>query len=201
VVAHPHPLYGGTMDNAVVRTVVARLLASGAAVLTFDFRGVRRSAGAFDDGAGEQLDLLAAERELVLRFPDLPHWLAGYSFGAFVALARLGRSEAPAVDAVLAIAPSLANRNLCSARPSAPPLALVTGEHDALTPEAKVRRFAAAHPSLVRHEIVAGAGHDLSSASAVGPNGLATALDRTIRELAAGSRTEPARAGPDPGVD
>lgn len=90
VVAHPHPLYGGTMDNAVVRLTTARLAAAGAVVLAFDFRGVRRSEGTHDGGRGERLDLLAAERELERRHPGLPHWLAGYSFGAATCVGRLG---------------------------------------------------------------------------------------------------------------
>ena len=196
VVAHPHPLYGGTMENAVVRSVAGRLLAAGAAVLTFDFRGVRESAGSFDDGAGEQLDLLAAERERERRFPRLPHWLAGYSFGANVTLARIERRQAPAVDALLVIAPPLAHRHVPTPGSGAPPLALVTGELDPLTPGALVRGFASSLPHLARHEIVAAAGHDLGTAGPPGVEALVGALDRSIESLL--SLRDRSASGPSP---
>ena len=90
VVAHPHPLYGGTMDNAVVRTAESVLVQGGTSVLRFNFRGVGRSAGQHDGGVGEVADLAAAEDAALARAPALPLWLVGYSFGAVVAALRLG---------------------------------------------------------------------------------------------------------------
>lgn len=82
VIAHPHPLFGGTMDNKVVKTMARAFVQSGWRALVFNFRGVGQSEGAFDDGRGESDDLravighMAADGELAL---------AGFSFGAFVA--------------------------------------------------------------------------------------------------------------------
>src|SRR4051794_24263321 len=72
VVAHPHPLYGGTMHNKVVYATARRLESHGAAVLRFNFRGVGASAGAYDQGRGERQDMLAALSAMRRRFPGLP---------------------------------------------------------------------------------------------------------------------------------
>lgn len=85
VIAHPHPLYGGTMDNKVVQTLARAFVQSGWTAVRFNFRGVGGSAGSHDEGRGELDDFLAVvrhvappgEREAALA-------LAGFSFGAFV---------------------------------------------------------------------------------------------------------------------
>ena len=87
VVAHPHPLYGGTRDNKVVQTLARALLALGHACWRPDFRGVGASQGAHDDGRGETDDLLAVVAAARASEPGgdaLPLVLAGFSFGSFV---------------------------------------------------------------------------------------------------------------------
>lgn len=86
VVCHPHPLYGGTMQVPLLHTVAARLTEAGGAVLRFNFRGVGASTGAWTGGPGELADLAAAIETATGAFPDLPLRLAGWSFGAVVAL-------------------------------------------------------------------------------------------------------------------
>ena len=81
-VAHPHPLFGGTMDNKVVQTLSRAFLQSGWDCLRFNFRGVGQSEGIYDEGLGETEDVLEALRQLA---PEGPVALAGFSFGAFVA--------------------------------------------------------------------------------------------------------------------
>jgi alpha/beta superfamily hydrolase len=82
VVAHPHPLFGGTMDNKVVQTLARACVAQGWECLRFNFRGVGDSQGVYDEGRGETEDLL----QLVSQWPaQTPLVLAGFSFGAFVA--------------------------------------------------------------------------------------------------------------------
>lgn len=85
VVCHPHPLHGGTMANKVVHIVADALNKIGVTTLRFNFRGVGHSAGRYDNGNGEVDDLLAAVEWLKERYPDSPLWLAGFSFGSFVA--------------------------------------------------------------------------------------------------------------------
>lgn len=81
VVAHPHPLFGGTMDNKVVQTLARALVHSGWEVVRFNFRGVGASAGEHDVGRGEAQDLVHVVRQVA---PTGPLALAGFSFGAFV---------------------------------------------------------------------------------------------------------------------
>ena len=86
VVCHAHPLHGGMMHFKVVYRAAKALQSAGLAVLRFNFRGVGRSEGAHDHGAGEQEDARAALFELSERFPGLPLVLGGFSFGSAVAL-------------------------------------------------------------------------------------------------------------------
>ena len=86
VVAHPHPLFGGTMDNKVVQTLSRAFVQSGWHCLRFNFRGVGQSEGVHDDGVGETQDLLNLVDQVA---PDGPLALAGFSFGAFVACQAL----------------------------------------------------------------------------------------------------------------
>ena len=81
VVAHPHPLFGGTMDNKVVQTLARACVAAGWDCLRFNFRGVGASEGVYDEGRGETEDVLALVAQLAA---DRPLVLAGFSFGAFV---------------------------------------------------------------------------------------------------------------------
>ena len=88
LVAHPHPLQGGTLDNKVAQTLAKTFVALGYAAVRFNFRGVGRSQGSFDDGRGETEDARAALAHATQRFglngglPSLV--LAGFSFGSFV---------------------------------------------------------------------------------------------------------------------
>jgi alpha/beta superfamily hydrolase len=85
LIAHPHPLHGGTLDNKVVQTLAKAFYALGFAAVRFNFRGVGGSDGVFDDGRGELEDLLAVERFAIERFGNIERVLAGFSFGSFVA--------------------------------------------------------------------------------------------------------------------
>ena len=94
VIAHPHPLFGGTMQNKVVGTLARALVQSGWTAVRFNFRGVGKSEGVHDHGVGEAQDLLAV---IEAQAPTGPLALAGFSFGGFVtcgAIAQLhGRRE------------------------------------------------------------------------------------------------------------
>ena len=81
VIAHPHPLFAGTMDNKVVQTLARAFTQAGWRALRFNFRGVGASAGVYDKGAGETEDMLQIARQVA---PDGPLALAGFSFGSFV---------------------------------------------------------------------------------------------------------------------
>jgi alpha/beta superfamily hydrolase len=93
VIAHPHPLFGGTMDNKVVTTLARAFVESGAATWRLNFRGVGASEGAHDEGRGETDDMLRVIEHARERFPALPLMLAGFSFGGAVAVRASGRIE------------------------------------------------------------------------------------------------------------
>ncbi|MBL0919003.1 MAG: alpha/beta fold hydrolase [Hydrogenophaga sp.] len=95
VIAHPHPLHGGTMTNKVVQTLARAAVLAGLTAVRFNFRGVGRSEGIHDDGRGELDDLLAVVQA---EAPQGPLVLAGFSFGAFVACQAVQRLHAAGRD-------------------------------------------------------------------------------------------------------
>src|SRR3984957_10493365 len=104
VICHPHPLYGGTMDNKVVTTVARALQETGLPTLRFNFRGVGASAGEFDQGVGETDDADAVASWGAQRWPGRTLVIAGFSFGGYVAL-RLAQRRVP--RHLITIAPAL----------------------------------------------------------------------------------------------
>ncbi len=104
IVAHPHPLYGGTMDNKVVQTLARAFVALGYATARMNFRGVGQSAGVHDAGIGETDDIARLHAAMVSDYPGLPVALAGFSFGTFVQTRlqqRLAAAGQPAERLVL----------------------------------------------------------------------------------------------------
>ena len=95
VIAHPHPLFGGTMQNKVVQTLARAFVQCGWQAVRFNFRGVGGSQGVYYEGRGEAADMLAVVAQVA---PAGPLALAGFSFGAFVtshALQQLGEDRTP----------------------------------------------------------------------------------------------------------
>ncbi len=156
VIAHPHPLFGGTMDNKVVQTLARAFVQCGWTAVRFNFRGVGASAGAYDEGRGEAQDLLEVVRQVA---PDGPLALAGFSFGAYVtshAVAALAAVRAPeqvvlvgtaaSRFAVAPVAPGLHERTL-----------VVHGEQDDTVPLGAVLDWA--RPQALPVLVVPGGGH------------------------------------------
>ena len=104
LVCHPHPLYGGTMHNKVTHRVAATLFARGAAVVRFNFRGVGRSEGKHDRGLGEAEDSRALLEWLRQRHAGIPAWIAGFSFGSWVA-SRVAAAESGVARLILVAPP------------------------------------------------------------------------------------------------
>ena len=86
ICCHPHPLYGGSLTNKVVHIISKSFNELGCLTVRFNFRGVGKSEGEFADMIGEREDLLAVHQWVKQAYPDAPLWLAGFSFGACVAL-------------------------------------------------------------------------------------------------------------------
>ena len=131
VVCHPHPLHGGTLHNKVVHRVAATLHELGAAVLRFNFRGAGRSEGQHDEGRGELEDARAALRWLEERYPRARRWVAGFSFGSWIA-ARLAASEP--VERLILVSPPLQRSDFESMRESPVPKLVLQGTQDDVCP-------------------------------------------------------------------
>lgn len=84
LIAHPHPLYGGTMDNKVVQTLARAFIALGYVSVRMNFRGVGESGGTHDGGLGETDDMAQLHAHMRAQYPGLPVALSGFSFGTFV---------------------------------------------------------------------------------------------------------------------
>ena len=138
VFAHPHPQFGGTMHTKVVYRSAKSLARIGCAVLRFNFRGVGRSQGAFDQGDGEKEDFKAALDFMAARYPGAPLWAAGFSFGSWVAL-EVGAID-DRVSALIGIAPPVAtsisghNYTFEHTLASTKPKFFVQGEADEVCP-------------------------------------------------------------------
>jgi alpha/beta superfamily hydrolase len=157
VLAPPHPQLGGTLQDRVVHQAMAGLVAVGCAVLRFNYRGAGTSEGSFGGGTGEQEDFRAAVEAAATRYPGLPIWAAGYSFGAWVAHEAGGPD--PRVSAVIAIAPPVPGYDFAASRPEGQPIFVVHGERDELSPLKAVQKFYGTLPEPRELVVIDGANH------------------------------------------
>ena len=139
VLAHPLPVEGGTMHTKVVFQTAKALARTGCVVLRFNFRGVGRSDGAWDDGLGELEDYRAALDYMASRHQNLELWAAGFSFGSYVAM-TVGADDAR-VCALIGIAPPVHRYDFSRVAASKKAKFLIHGEADELIPLRLVRRF------------------------------------------------------------
>jgi hypothetical protein len=151
LIAHPHPLHGGTLDNKVVQTLAKHFFGQGCVAVRMNFRGVGASAGTFDQGVGETHDWLAVVRSMRARFGALPLAAAGFSFGAFVQ-ARVAEQLQPA--RLVLVAPPLGRFPV----PRVPEHTLVVhGEEDDVVPLEDVLEWA--RPQSLPIVVVPGCSH------------------------------------------
>ncbi|MDA8129239.1 MAG: alpha/beta hydrolase [Betaproteobacteria bacterium] len=151
LVAHPHPLHGGSLDNKVVTTIAKAANEAGWVSVRPNFRGVGMSDGEFDAGVGETDDLLAVARFVEASYPDLPWALAGFSFGAFVQH-RL-RQALPARRLIL-VAPAV---TMYEFDPVPPDTRVIFGDADELIPPAAIQLWAGQQKLAAK--AIPGAGH------------------------------------------
>jgi uncharacterized protein len=150
IICHPHPLQGGTMHNKVVTMIERSLRELGLATIIFNFRGVGASEGTFDDGRGESDDVLAIAEWAQRVRPDDALWLAGFSFGSYVA-ARAA-PQLP-VRQMLSVAPPIGRWDFNSLASPLCPWLIIQGEADEVVDPEAVYAWVAAHPdppTLVR---------------------------------------------------
>jgi len=156
VVCHPHPLYGGTLDNKVVWTLARAFVELGAPALRFNFRGVGASAGGYDAGGGETADALAVIAYGRESFPHAVLWLAGFSFGAAVAL-RAALAARPAL--LITVAPGITTIDVSAAASPACPWLIVQGDADDVVSPAAVIAWAGKLSPPPELKLLPGAGH------------------------------------------
>ncbi len=159
VLCHPHPLFGGTMDNKVVQTLARAFVQLGYRAVRFNFRGIGASQGAWDAGVGEIDDALAvvqAFRSTAVppspALPPLPLAIAGFSFGGYVASHAAQR--AGAVERLVLVAPAVTNFAMA---PVSQHTLLLHGETDDVVPLAAVLDWARPQPLPVT--VIPGSGH------------------------------------------
>jgi alpha/beta superfamily hydrolase len=150
VICHPHPLQGGTMHNKVVTTLERSLRELGLATVVFNFRGTGASQGTFDEGVGETDDLIAVANWAQRMRPRDALWLAGFSFGSYVA-ARAA-PQLP-VRQMISIAPPVSRWDFTTLASPLCPWLVVQGEADEIVDPQAVYAWVAAQPeppNLVR---------------------------------------------------
>ncbi len=156
VIAHPHPLFGGTMDNKVVQTLARAFVQCGWTAVRFNFRGVGASEGVHDEGRGEADDMLVVVREAAAQGPLA---LAGFSFGSFVAsqaLATLWGSRD--IEKIALIGTAAARFEVATLPPEAHERTLVVhGEQDDTVALSAVMDWA--RPQSLPVTVIPGGGH------------------------------------------
>jgi alpha/beta superfamily hydrolase len=163
VISHPHPLYGGDMHNHVVGLAAEAFNDLGWSTLRFNFRGVGRSEGDFDQGIGEQEDVLAAMTFLLAL--GLDHIiLAGYSFGAWVN--ALAAQKEPQIRHSILIAPPLAMMDFSFLKDDPKTALIAVGGRDPFCPRDDLKKFLEAWSSPPPLKIIPEADHFFSQGSA-----------------------------------
>jgi alpha/beta superfamily hydrolase len=162
VISHPHPLYGGEMRNHVVGVIQEVFGGKDWTTLRFNFRGVGRSQGEYDEGVGEQEDVCAAVRYLEeLGIKEI--FLAGYSFGAWVnAQAALGHPE---VAGSVLVAPPLAMMDFSFLKDDRQTRLVIAGERDDYGPVEEILEMAEKMNPSPPVKIISGADHFFSGST------------------------------------
>ena len=199
VICHPHPLYGGDMDNPVVVRLAEVFSDLGLATIRFNFRGTGDSTGVHDHGTGEQHDVEAALARLaVLVGAERPLLLAGYSFGAAVVATVAPRH--PELSGVVLVAPPLARvdpRGFAGLDRFGERLLVVAGSNDEICPAEGLARLRETTPRATVH-IIEGANHFFfGKLYPLGETAATWAIDR-MGGLVTGPPTPPTLGG-DPG--
>jgi len=151
LVAHPHPLYGGTLDNKVVQTLAKTFVELGYASMRPNFRGVGGSEGAHDEGRGETEDLLSVAAHAGKEFGELPLVLAGFSFGAAVQTQVAQRTRPARVVLIGAAVGRFPSETV------PPDTIVIHGERDETVPLARVLDWA--RPQELPVVVIPGADH------------------------------------------
>jgi hypothetical protein len=162
LVLHPHPQFGGTMNNQVIYNLYYMFAQRGFAVLRFNFRGVGRSQGAFDHGSGELSDAAAALDWAQTVHPDARAcWIAGFSFGAWIGMQLLMRR--PEVEGFISIAPPANLHDFSFLAPCPSSGLIVHGDVDKVVPlkdvQGLVDKLKTQKGIVIEQQVIEGANH------------------------------------------
>lgn len=162
LVLHPHPLYGGTMNNKVVYNMYQSFVRNGFSVMRFNFRGVERSQGQFDQGIGELSDAATALDWLQTQNPDASTcWVSGFSFGAWIAMQLLMRR--PEIEGFIAASPPANMYDFSFLAPCPASGLVVMGDKDDVVQEDAVSKLVTKLSGqknvAVDYQVVTGADH------------------------------------------
>lgn len=156
VVCHPHPLYGGTMHNKVVTTLVKALQTCEVIAVRFNFRGVGKSEGHYGEGEGELEDLLTVLAYMQSDYPTYEVWLAGFSFGAYIA--AKAATKVP-VTKLITVAPAVLHFPMDTLPAITCPWLLLQGDLDDVVPAKNVLEWAMTRDPQPTIERFPSAGH------------------------------------------
>ncbi len=162
LILHPHPQQGGTMNNRVVFEVYQTFARRGFSTLRFNFRGVGRSQGGYDEGLGELSDAAAALDWLQAANPDAEQcWVSGFSFGAWICMQLLMRR--PEINSFISLAPPANKYDFTFLAPCPSSGLLIHGSDDNMVPEDSVATLAtklsAQKRITIDYQIIDGANH------------------------------------------
>ncbi|SBO13730.1 Alpha/beta hydrolase family protein [Anaplasma phagocytophilum] len=151
LILHPHPQYGGCMDNKIVYNLYKVFANNGFSVLRINFRGIGKSAGVFDKGVGELSDAAAAADWLQNNSPVVSSfWVAGFSFGAWVAMQLMMRR--PEVEGFVAVSPPANRYDFSFLSPCPVPGLIIQGDNDSIAEESAVSQLAARLSASIKSE-------------------------------------------------
>jgi len=157
LICHPHPLYGGTLHNKVVHMMSTTLADIGGVTLRFNFRGVGKSEGEFDEGEGERQDARAALGHLRERCPGVPLWMSGFSFGSWIA--SLAAADETDVARLILVAPPVARSDFSVLAHWEKPKLVVQGEADPVCEPDRLRPAFEGWAEPKRLVLIPGANH------------------------------------------
>ena len=186
LVLHPHPQHGGTMNNKLVYTVYHIFRARGFSVLRFNFRGVGRSQGRFDNGLGELSDAAAALDWMQTINPNAKYcWISGFSFGAWIAMQVLMRR--PEIQSFIAVAPPANMYDFTFLAPCPSSGMIIHGARDDLVPESDVatlvQKLQSQRHIEIDYRVIKGANHLFNDKVEILGKNIESYLDEHLESL------------------
>jgi len=193
LILHPHPQFGGTMNNQIVYALYYMFQERGFSTLRFNFRGVGRSQGYFDNGPGELADAASALDWLQIANPDSRTcWIAGVSFGTWIAMQLLMRR--PEIDGFICVAPPANLYDYSFLAPCPASGIMISGDRDKVVPVSAVAEMTVKTKTQkgikLAHETITGANHFFENKSEELVGIVGSYLDRRIVEIEKAKREE-----------